>query len=69
MTIDQKGQAHIDFQDAAALRALTACLLKEDWGYDVDLSEDDGKSPLCRTCGAGPRESDIGTAGQGTIEF
>jgi len=34
------GYALIDFQDPSALRALTRCLLKEDWGLDVDLRED-----------------------------
>lgn len=36
----EDGYASIDFKDAAALRALTTCLLKEDWGYDVELPED-----------------------------
>ncbi|WVF70753.1 hypothetical protein IAT40_005547 [Kwoniella sp. CBS 6097] len=38
--ISEEGYASIDFQDAAALRALTRCLLKEDWDLDVDLRED-----------------------------
>ncbi|KAK4688642.1 U6 snRNA m6A methyltransferase, partial [Tremellales sp. Uapishka_1] len=35
-----KGYASIDFQDAKALRKLTRCLLKEDFGLDVDLRID-----------------------------
>ncbi|WVQ97117.1 hypothetical protein IAU59_004227 [Kwoniella sp. CBS 9459] len=40
VTISEEGYASIDFQDAAALRALTRCLLKEDWDLDVELQED-----------------------------
>lgn len=37
MKVNDDGYASINFKDAAALRALTTCLLKEDWGYDVEL--------------------------------
>ncbi|OCF38557.1 hypothetical protein I317_07667 [Kwoniella heveanensis CBS 569] len=40
VTVSEEGYASIDFQNAAALRALTRCLLKEDWNLDVDLRED-----------------------------
>ncbi|GFZ46189.1 hypothetical protein JCM24511_04436 [Saitozyma sp. JCM 24511] len=40
VTVGSDGYASIDFQDAAALRTLTRCLLKEDWKLDVDLRED-----------------------------
>lgn len=40
VTVGDDGYASINFQDAAALRALTRCLLKEDWDLDVDLRED-----------------------------
>lgn len=40
VTVGNDGYASIDFQDAAALRTLTRCLLKEDWKLDVDLRED-----------------------------
>lgn len=45
------GYASIDFQDSKALRALTRVLLKEDWGYEVELRED-------RLC---PTVSDLST--------
>jgi 23S rRNA A1618 N6-methylase RlmF len=40
VTVGHDGYASIDFQDSAALRTLTRCLLKEDWELDVDLRED-----------------------------
>ncbi|KAI9638368.1 uncharacterized protein MKK02DRAFT_22258 [Dioszegia hungarica] len=40
VTVSPDGYASIDFQDPTALRALTRALLKEDWGYDVELRED-----------------------------
>lgn len=39
--------ASIDFNDARALRALTAALLRHDFGLDVELRED----RLCPTVG------------------
>ncbi|WWD17985.1 hypothetical protein CI109_102431 [Kwoniella shandongensis] len=40
VTVGEDGHVSLDFQDPAALRALTRCLLKEDWDLDVDLRED-----------------------------
>ncbi|WVW82082.1 hypothetical protein I302_104087 [Kwoniella bestiolae CBS 10118] len=40
VTISEEGYASIDFQNPAALRSLTRCLLKEDWDLDVGLRED-----------------------------
>lgn len=40
VNISEDGYPSIDFQNPAALRELTRCLLKEDWDLDVDLRED-----------------------------
>ncbi|WVO19840.1 uncharacterized protein IAS62_001130 [Cryptococcus decagattii] len=40
VNISEDGYPSIDFQNPAALRELTKCLLKEDWNLDVDLRED-----------------------------
>lgn len=34
-----KGNVHIDFKDEEALRTLTRCLLKKDFGLDMELPE------------------------------
>ncbi|WVR05733.1 hypothetical protein IAU60_002758 [Kwoniella sp. DSM 27419] len=54
VTISAEGYPSIDFQDAAALRALTRCLLKEDWDLDVDLRED----RICPTVSSPPAPID-----------
>nr|ODO02552.1 hypothetical protein L204_01289 [Cryptococcus depauperatus CBS 7855] len=47
--ISESGYASIDFHNPAALRALTKCLLKEEWNLNVDLRED----RICPTvCGS-----------------
>lgn len=40
VNVSEDGYPSINFQDPTALRELTKCLLKEDWGLDVDLRED-----------------------------
>lgn len=39
-TQDDKGKVFLDFKNADALRALTVCLLKEDFGLSVELPSD-----------------------------
>ncbi|KAK8865830.1 hypothetical protein IAR55_000978 [Kwoniella newhampshirensis] len=40
VSVAEDGHVSLDFQNPAALRALTRCLLKEDWDLEVDLRED-----------------------------
>lgn len=51
VNVSAEGHASINFQDASALRALTRCLLKDDWKLDVELRED----RLCPTVRLGLR--------------
>lgn len=54
MTISTEDQyASIDFKDPDALRVLTEVLLKEDWGYEVEIVK--GRLvPTVRSISSGP---------------
>lgn len=39
-TQDESGKVFLDFKNAEALRALTTCLLKEDFGLSMELPSD-----------------------------
>ena len=50
ISVSEDDQTSIDFQNPAALRALTEALLKVDFGYTVHLREDRLCPTVCSFC-------------------